>query len=134
VSVSSAGALPCFTLAPDELKRTSQGGVSRIYNVEIWDRVEQKARKVWELYADPYDKPIMLRDGACISYGMRLPGTQMEGAPELAPGVLYTVNIGAANVDRTDPTRFYSARFCIAVSPQGERRAVPLASRQRKCE
>jgi hypothetical protein len=109
---------PCFTVTKKEEKRAD--GKVLFQAISISDRTVKPAVEVWGFGTEPAGRRQFITNAECYRYGEIPVGAAGEVAPPLQPGRLYSVGINAHPEDSTDPTHFYSARFCLAPLANGK--------------
>ncbi|RYE75026.1 MAG: hypothetical protein EOO80_16010 [Oxalobacteraceae bacterium] len=115
---------PCFTLTPKESERAPS---VRLQAVMVTDASSTPVSKVWSVLLDSSTLPT-LSPATCVSYGFAPEGAKSVPvkAPELQSGRVYQVHLNTRSSDSSDPTRGYSARFCLLPDASGGRRLVPV--------
>lgn len=116
--VRDVGGVPCFTVTKKEEKRAD--GKVLFQAISISDRTVKPVVEVWGFGTEPAGRRQLITNAECYRYGEIPAGAAGEVAPPLQPGRLYSVGINAHPEDGTDPTRFYSARFCLVPLTNGK--------------
>ncbi|WP_343606821.1 hypothetical protein [Roseateles sp.] len=118
---------PCFTISAKEAAR---GPTIRLQAVMVSDVSVSPVAEVWSVLLDAQRLETM-SSASCFAYGQAPDGASARPAPApmLQPGRVYQVYLNIRSSDRSDPTRGYLAKFCLAADPadpSGPRRLMPV--------
>jgi len=111
---------PCFYLSPKDVARDK---TARLQAITVTDTSTQPMATVWWVMFDA-DPAVPQSAAACYPYG-QLPSAAKSGNVEaLKNGKVYSAFLNVRGTDKSDPTRGYSVRFCLA-GEGATRRLIP---------
>lgn len=122
--VGDVGRGVCFTLTEAEFLRA--GAAPRLASVSVFDKSVLPVKTIWSFIYVQGERGV-LSPRSCGLYGVTPKGARTFREPEeLTPGKLYGVFLNADLPDPADPTRGYSADFCIRRAMNGGFRVLML--------
>lgn len=122
--VQDRGGSACFSVARDEMKRTSRQGLTQVTALFVSDVSDSPAVEVWALVAEPPTSAINLADHDCISYGKAPANSSQTAARPLVKNRVYSVAIQANLLEPSDSTRAFVAKFCLLADRQNPKLVI----------
>lgn len=114
---------PCFYLSAKDVERDP---AARLQAIAVSDTSTQPMATVWWVMFDT-DPAVPQSGASCYVYGNTPPAAKSAPQVPLQNGKVYSVFLNVRPSDKSDPTRGYSVRFCLAGEGPA-RRLVPMES------
>ena len=111
---------PCFFLSEKDVKRDP---AAKLQGISVSDLSTQPVGVVWWVMYDA-DPAVPQSAAACHVYGEVPPAAKSSDLGKLENGKVYSAFLNVRPSDKSDPTRGYSVRFCMA-GEGASRRFVP---------
>lgn len=111
VVVTQSGSQPCFGL---ESTSATRQGQHKLWSIAVYQRSTERPQPVWVFTLPQQAQALLMVPPVCVPYGQAPAQAAISNAvATLQAGSVYSVSVGAAGTDASDPTRSYSGEFCL---------------------